>query len=104
MYRVRRVELLERKGIFCYYYIDSFAWLNEPALPPREAFINKFKGVECSEADYDLAQEGYADFQCESLKDYILLYILSDICLLAMCSRCSETTCSTSTSWTRLTL
>ena len=77
------VELLERKGVFCYDYVDSFARLDEPALPPRAAFFNKLGGVECSEADYCHAQQVFANFQCESLKDYMQLYLLSDICHLA---------------------
>ena len=39
------VELLERKGVYCYDYINSFARLDKPALPPREAFLNKLGGV-----------------------------------------------------------
>ena len=50
------IELLERKGVFCYDYLDSFARLDEPALPPREAFFNKLGDVECSQADYAHAQ------------------------------------------------
>ena len=38
-------ELLERKGVFCYDYLDSFARINEPALPSREAFFNNVGGV-----------------------------------------------------------
>ena len=77
------VKLLERKSVFCYDYVDSFARLDEPALPPRKAFFNKLENVQCLEADYAHAQLMYADFQCESLKDYMHLYLLSDICLLA---------------------
>ena len=77
------MELLERKGVFCYDYVDSFARLDELALPLREAFFNKLGCVECSEADYAHAQHVFANFQCESLKDYLMLYLLSDICLLA---------------------
>ena len=58
--------------------------------------------MECSEADYAHAQQVYADFQCENLKDYMQLYLLSDICLLPDVFQMSETTRSTSTSWTRL--
>ena len=76
-------ELLERKGVFCYDYVDSFARLDEPVLPPREAFFNKLVGMECSETVYAHAQQVFADFQCENLKDYMQLYLLSDICLLA---------------------
>ena len=77
------VELLERKGVFCYNYIDSFARLDEPALPPREAFFNMLGNVEFSQADYALAQHVWENFHCQSLKEYMALYCLSDICLLA---------------------
>ena len=46
------VKLFERKGVYCYDYVDSFARLDKPALPPRAAFFNKLKIVKCSEADY----------------------------------------------------
>ena len=52
VYADANVELLERKRVFCYDYIDSFARLDEPALPPREAFFNKLGNVECSQANY----------------------------------------------------
>ena len=77
------VELLERTKVFCYDYLDSFARLDEPALPSREAFFNKLGGVECSTADYAHAQHVWDKFHCSSLKEYMALYLLSDICLLA---------------------
>ena len=77
------VALLERKGVFCYNYIDSFERLKESALPHREAFFNKLCGEECSEADYAHAQHVWKEFNCNTLKDYMSLYLLSDICLLA---------------------
>ena len=46
------VELLERKRVFFYDYLDSFARLDEPVLPPREAFFNKLGGVKCSQVNY----------------------------------------------------
>ena len=39
--------------------------------------------MECSKADYVHALQVYANFQCKSLNEYMQLYILSDICLLA---------------------
>ena len=83
MYPEADVELLERKRVFCYDYVDSLARLEEPALPPREAFANKLGGVECSQADYAHAQHVWENFHCQSLKEYMALYVLSDICLLA---------------------
>ena len=46
---------------FCYDYVDSFARLDKPALPPREVFFNKLVGMECLEADYAHAQQVFAD-------------------------------------------
>ena len=76
-------ELLERKGVFFYDFLDSFARLEEPALPPREAFFNNLGGVECLLADYAHAQHVWENFHGQSLKEYMALYLLSDICLLA---------------------
>ena len=42
------VEPLERKGVFCYEYLNSLARLDNLALPTRETFFNKLGGVECS--------------------------------------------------------
>ena len=77
------VELFERKGVFCYDYLDSFARLDEPALPPRDAFINKLGGVECSQVDYAHTQNVWDNFHWQNLEEYMALYLLSDICLLA---------------------
>ena len=77
------VELLERKGVFCYDYVDSFLGHEEPALPPREAFFNKLLSVECTQADYTHAHYVWDNFNCSSLKEYMALYLLSAICLLA---------------------
>ena len=77
------VELLKQNGVFCYDYIDSLAWLDEAALPPRKAIFNKLGGVECSQAEYAHAQHVWENFHCQSLKEYMVLYLLSDICLLA---------------------
>ena len=83
MYRDADVELLEQKGVFCYDYVDSLVRLDEPALPPRETFFNKLVGVECSQADYAHAQHVWDNFHCSNLKEYMALYLLSDICMLA---------------------
>ena len=77
------VELLERKKVFCYDFLDSLARLDEIAQPPREAFLNELGGVECSQVDYAHAQHVWENFHCQNLKEYMAIYLLSDICLLA---------------------
>ena len=97
------VELLERKGVFFYDYVDFFARLDEPALPPREAFFNKLGGVEFSQADFAHAQQVWENYHCQSLKEYMALYLLSDIACWPTCSKRLRITPWTSTSWTRPT-
>ena len=83
VYSEADVELPERKEVFCYDYLDSLARLDEPTLPLREAFFNKLGDVACSQADYAHAQQVWENFHCQNLKEYMALYLLSDICLLA---------------------
>ena len=77
------IELLERKGVICYNYLESLARLNEPALRPRKAFFNKLEDVDCSWADYTHALHVCENFHCKNLKEYMALYLLSHLCLLA---------------------
>ena len=83
MYPDADVQLLERRGVFCYDNLDSLTRLDEPELLTREAFFKKLGGVECSQADNAHAQHVWENFHCRSLKKYMALYLLSDICLLA---------------------
>ena len=76
MYPEADVKLLELKRVFCYDYLNSLARLYKLALPP-------LNNVEYSQADYAHTQHVWENFQCQSLKEYMELYLLSDICLLA---------------------
>ena len=46
-------------------------------------FFNKLSGEECSESDYAYAKHVWTEFNCYTLNDYMSLYLLSHICLLA---------------------
>ena len=77
------MELLKRKGIFCYDYLDSFERLTETAIPSREQFFRKLSNAECKPEDYEHAQRVWNEFSCATLGDYMCLYLLNDICVLA---------------------
>ena len=77
------VDLLKRKGIFCYDYIDSLKRLTEKALPARELFTSRLSGAECSPKDYKHAKQVWKEFKCKTLEEYMELYLLCDVCLLA---------------------
>ena len=83
MYPAAEVDLLKQKRVYSYDCVDSSVRLDEPALPPQEVFFNKLGKVECSQADYAHAQHVWDNFHCSNVKEYMALYLVSDILLLA---------------------
>jgi hypothetical protein len=76
-------ELLLRKGVFPYEFLDSWEKLDEPSLPPIAGFYSKLRQAGCSDADYAHAQRVWTDFKCSSLKQYMELYLKTDVLILA---------------------
>lgn len=75
-------NLIKRKGVFPYSYMDSMQRFNETELPSRENFFNILNDVECSVEDYEHAQKVWEEFKCETLLDYTKLYLKTDVLLL----------------------
>ena len=76
-------ELLIRKGVYPYDYVDSPQKLCETVLPPREAFFSQLSQLDITEQDYQHANQIWQVFQCNTLGDYHELYIKTDVLLLA---------------------
>ncbi|XP_029673848.1 uncharacterized protein LOC115241990 [Formica exsecta] len=76
-------ELLARKGVFPYEYVDDVDKLLETRLPPREAFHSSLTGDVISESDYARAIRVWERFRVETLGDYSDLYLKTDVLLLA---------------------
>ena len=76
-------ELLARKGVYPYEYMDSFDRFNEARLPPIEAFASSLNnGASISQADYRHAQIVWDRLGCNNLGDYHDLYLKTDVLLL----------------------
>ena len=80
-----KYELLSRKGVFCYDFLDSEEKLNLPRLPDKEHFYDSLKDVAISDEDYRHAQHVWTKLGCKTLQDYLLVYLFSDVLLLADC-------------------
>ena len=76
-------NLITRKGVFPYEYMDSFERFEETQLPPKEKFHSSLSQENISEEDYKHAQQVWDTFSCKSLKDYHDVYLGSDVLLLA---------------------
>ncbi|XP_055839997.1 uncharacterized protein LOC129907698 [Episyrphus balteatus] len=77
------LDLVKRKGVFPYEFLDSWQKMSEPCLPERVKFFNKLTNEECSTEDYQLAISIWNHFNCHNLKSYMEIYLKSDVVLLA---------------------
>jgi len=74
-------DLLTRKGIFPYEYIDCVEKLKDTCLPPRESFYNSLTGD--TEDNYAYTVNVWQRFSIRTLGEYNNLYLKTDVLLLA---------------------
>lgn len=79
----KSIDLLTRKGVYPYEYIDDFKRFDEENLPEIKYFYNKLKDSSISDEDYEHAKNVFDHFKCKSLGDFHNLYLGSDSLLLA---------------------
>ena len=82
-YSGEKFNLLTRKGVYPYEYMDTPEKLKETKLPPKEAFYSKLNNENISDEDYAHAQKVWRVFKMEHFKDYHDLYNKADVLLLA---------------------
>jgi len=75
--------LLRQKGVMPYDWMDGAEKLAATALPPIADFASKLTGAECSEEDYARAQRVWTLARCATMRDYLMLYLKTDVVLLA---------------------
>ena len=61
-YNERQLQLLKRKGVYPYEWLDSIDKLNETQLPSKDAFYSKLNGQGISDKDYKHAQSVWNTF------------------------------------------
>jgi len=82
-YGERHLDLLKRKGVYPYDYVDSVDKLANTSLPPKEAFYSKLNDEDISVSDYEHAKTVWREFSLKTLGEYHELYNSSDVLLLA---------------------
>ena len=76
-------ELLIRKGVYPYEYMDSWERFDEAKLPPIENFYSSLSASSISPEDYKHAIKVWKTFNCKTLADYHDLYLKTDVNLLS---------------------
>ena len=75
-------ELLVRKGVYPYEYMNDFARFDETSLPPPSEFYSKLSNEHITDSAYKHAQEVWDTFDCRNVGDYHDLYLKTDVLLL----------------------
>ena len=81
----KHVEILQKKGVFPYSYLDSFEKLIKESLPYYgNHWKNSLSGqIEVFEEDVQHANKVWNMFGCKNFGDYLMLYLKTDVILLA---------------------
>ncbi|XP_022802285.1 uncharacterized protein LOC111339828 [Stylophora pistillata] len=77
-----KLDLLKRKGVYPYEWLNSINKLDETEFPPIEAFFSVLSGSGIAEAEYNHAKEVWKTFEMKTMRDYHNLYNQSDVLLL----------------------
>lgn len=75
-------DLVMRKGVFCYDYIDSLEKFKETSLPPKEQFYSSLLEEHISNEDYNHAINVWNKLEMKTLGDYNDFYVTLDVTLL----------------------
>ena len=81
-YSKSQYDLLTRKGIYPYEYMDSWDRFKETKLPPTESFYSSLNMSGVSESDYKHTQRVWEESGIRNLGEYHDLYLRMDVILL----------------------
>ena len=82
-FSTEQLDLVLRKGVYPYEYLDGVGKLFETKLPSKDRFASTLSGTEISDEDYAHAKKVFETFRCKNLADYPELFCKSDVLLLA---------------------
>ena len=82
-FKDKKFDLIARKGVYPYDYMDSFKKFDETRLPTKEDFYSILNNEHISDDDYKHAQKVWKTFNIKQMGDYHNLYIKTDTLLLA---------------------
>lgn len=88
-----KLNLITRKGVFCYDYIDSLDKFEETSLPSKNNFYNKLNEEEIDPEDYQHACRVWNELKMKTLGEYSDFYVTLDVTLLCDIMEQFRSTC-----------
>jgi hypothetical protein len=82
-YTTEQREILRKKGVYPYEYMNGLDRLEETSLPPKSKFFSSLTNEDISDTDYRRAQNAWNTFGMKTIRDYHDLYLKTDVLLLA---------------------
>lgn len=76
-------EMITRKGVYPYDYMNSPEKMNETQLPSIENFYNRLNDCQITEQEYEFAKKVWSRFNVKNMKEYTEIYLKVDITILA---------------------
>lgn len=79
---VDELDLVTKKDIYSYVYIDSTEKSKDTSLPGIKDFYNRLNKTNNTSEDYEHAKKVWNTFGCKTMADYTRLYNQIDVLIL----------------------
>ena len=80
-YNKSTIAAIKRKGIFPYELITDVNKLELKELPNRDQFFSSLTDEDVTQEEFEFAQSVFKEANCQSIRDYLKIYLLSDVLL-----------------------
>ena len=78
-----RSELVSRKGVYPYEFMDGFDKFEKKQLPKKAAFFSRLNQEKVTDENYQRAQKVWEEFSIQTMGEFHDLYLKTDVLLLA---------------------
>ena len=92
-FKYQKLDLMSKKGIYPYDFMDSFEKFNLRELPNKDQFYSILNDQHIMDDEYEHAKKVWDAFTIKTMGDYHDLYLVSDVLLLTDISENFRKTC-----------